>query len=184
MNFDLANILGNSSDQINDQHSIEMDDAQKMESPAPAGYCIECGDQPAMVHCEQCTDDYCYVCFASIHRKGTRKTHTQKTIHSVKHLNAAVGHDLQPHIQEDMRISETEKISLSTASLQSDPNYFLERAKYIPLRLTLEERKYLRLLEAALNVSEYTDKIDVIVYSSKTKRMVAQIRELCAILSG
>ena len=33
--------------------------------------------------------------------------------------------------------------------------WFVERSKYIPMRLTLAERKYLRLLEAALNVSEY-----------------------------
>ena len=33
--------------------------------------------------------------------------------------------------------------------------WFVERSKYIPMRLTLTERKYLRLLEATLNVSEY-----------------------------
>ena len=63
--------------------------------------------------------------------------------------------------------------------------WFVERAKYIPVRLTLGERKMLRLLDAALQVSEYTDKIDTIGYGmSKAKRIVHQIRELCSILSG
>ncbi len=63
--------------------------------------------------------------------------------------------------------------------------WFVERSKFIPVRLTLEERKFLRLLEAALSVSEYTDKIDTIGFGlSKAKRIVHQIRELCAILSG
>lgn len=39
-------------------------------------------------------------------------------------------------------------------------------------------------LDAALNVSEYTDKIDIISYSNKAKRIVAQIRDLCCIISG
>jgi hypothetical protein len=63
--------------------------------------------------------------------------------------------------------------------------WFVQRSKYIPLRLTLSERKYLRLLDAALQVSEYTDKIDTLGFGySKSKRIVHQIRELCAILSG
>jgi Protein of unknown function (DUF2009) len=63
--------------------------------------------------------------------------------------------------------------------------WFIERAQFIPLRLTVVERKYLRLLEAALSVSEYTDKIDTLGFGmSKAKRIVHQIRELCAIMSG
>lgn len=63
--------------------------------------------------------------------------------------------------------------------------WFVERTKFIPLRLTITERKYLRLLEAALSVSEYTDKIDTLGFGlSKAKRIVHQIRELCAIMSG
>ncbi|SRR6266702_694827 len=74
----------------------------------------------------------------------------------------------------------------SQPALGSDPGeWFVERSKYIPLRLALVERKYLRLLDAALQVSEYTDKIDTLGFGlSKAKRIVHQIRELCAILSG
>lgn len=59
-----------------------------------------------------------------------------------------------------------------------------EQAKYIPLRLTNEERKLLKLLEAALNVSEYTDKVDILSYTAKSKRIVGQLKEMCAILAG
>ena len=87
-------------------------------------------------------------------------------------------------------VSSSEPISDIVLSSQpavgSDPGeWFVERTKYIPLRLTLGERKYLRLLDAALQVSEYTDKIDTLGFGmSKAKRIVHQIRELCAILSG
>ena len=40
----------------------------------------------------------------------------------------------------------------------------IERSKHVPLRLTLEQRKVLRLCEAALDVSEYTDKVDVLSF--------------------
>jgi hypothetical protein len=62
---------------------------------------------------------------------------------------------------------------------------FTDRARYIPLRLTLGERKRLRLLEAALSVSEYTDKVDIISYQkSKVQRINKQLLEICATLCG
>eukprot|EP00400_MALV-I_sp_L67-5_P000762 gene762-1050_t len=62
---------------------------------------------------------------------------------------------------------------------------FISMAKHVPLRLTFDERRILRLMESALLVSEYTDKIDISQYASnRKKRMVAQIKNMCAILSG
>lgn len=60
----------------------------------------------------------------------------------------------------------------------------IERSKYIPVRLTHEERKKLRLVEAALSVSEYTNHVDNGSYFGKTKRIHAQLNDICAILSG
>lgn len=67
-----------------------------------------------------------------------------------------------------------------------DVDAFSERAKYIPLRLSHDERKVLRLVEAALNVSAYTDEVDVFTYSKiKTRQRIhAQIKDLCSILTG
>lgn len=66
-----------------------------------------------------------------------------------------------------------------------DGPWFEERTKYIPLRLTLEERKTLRLLESSLHVCDYTDRVDVpTLAASKAKRIVQQLKEICAILCG
>lgn len=84
--------------------------------------------------------------------------------------------------------SDRPAIKKGLPSNVNTPEYILQRikyhSKYVPMRLTFEERKLLRLLEAALNVSEYTDKIDIVSYTSKTKRIIAQLREMCSILSG
>ncbi|KAL1940031.1 hypothetical protein VTO73DRAFT_9366 [Trametes versicolor] len=173
------------------------------------GFCVECEDQPAQVFCETCSDNFCEVCFHAQHRKGTRKRHATRALlgpqgkkaktEEAKPTNGEATNGDEMTVDDEDSDEELERAADEGSSsakidivLSSQPTpgsavgeWFVERSKFIPVRLTLEERKFLRLLEAALSVSEYTDKIDTIGFGlSKAKRIVHQIRELCAILSG
>ncbi|KAI6040452.1 hypothetical protein EDC04DRAFT_2996863 [Pisolithus marmoratus] len=222
--FSLENILGDHHDAVEhpglkrqelDAPSTAAEgwDEESVNKPTSEGYCVECEDQPAEVRCDDCQDDYCEVCFAAQHRKGTRKKHVSKPL-AVRRPNNTPSEQNGDHAEagneaktdeddEDIDMAdesdiELERIgtSLPTSAAKNAPgtqpavgskvgDWFVERSKYIPLRLSLGERKYLRLLDAALQVSEYTDKVDTMGFAlSKTKRIVLQIRELCAILSG
>ncbi|EMD40428.1 hypothetical protein CERSUDRAFT_111030 [Gelatoporia subvermispora B] len=213
--FSLETILGDDHEQI--EHPSAKDapegwDEEEHQMHVAQGFCVECEDQPAQLHCETCADDYCEVCFAAQHRKGSRRQHTTRPIlgqPNQKQANGTVianGTTSQAesdamHVDGEQAEDSAEESEHAVAGALSAPgappgvqqsftgstvgDWFIERAKYIPIRLTVQERKYLRLLEAALNVSEYTDKIDTLGASlSKAKRIVHQIRELCAILSG
>lgn len=149
------------------------------------GMCVECGDQPFSGYCEQCQDDYCDVCFQAQHKRGKRKDH--KFLKTVVSTAAPVSVAASSSASETMEVEEDDgKLPEDGDSrLLGTTSSYRERAKYIPLRLEYEERKQFRLLEAALNVSEYTDKVDVYTFhKSKVHRMAAQIKEMCAILSG
>eukprot|EP00842_Homolaphlyctis_polyrhiza_P003835 jgi/Hompol1/4452/HPOL_000214-RA len=178
-------------------------------SAAAPGFCVECEDQPSVVECVQCRDVFCQVCFSHQHRKGSRRTHTVRRILNADALDSNPLSKMKKQQQQQKSGVETDattkevevaeesveeflrrsaSLAASSTNLSgsnsASSSWFIERSKHIPLRLTLDERKMLRLLDAALNVSEYTDKIDVLIYSNRTKRVVNQIRELCGILSG
>lgn len=70
-----------------------------------------------------------------------------------------------------------------TNSLEEELDY-MKIARFAPIRLTITERKLMRLLESTLHVSEYTDKVDIIHEGSKSRAIIREIKEVSAILSG
>ncbi|KAI9244581.1 hypothetical protein BDA99DRAFT_448371 [Phascolomyces articulosus] len=161
-------------------------------------FCVECRDQEASVFCEQCDEDFCEVCHAMLHRTGNRRKHTAKNlkVRATSDTNGANDNASSKSTTAGSikSTSETDEKS-QNAAMELDGTvingsgatfgqWMEKRAQFVPLRLDAHERNLLRLLEAALNVSEYTDKIDIISYANKARRIVTQIRDLCAIISG
>eukprot|EP00306_Pavlova_sp_CCMP459_P002817 CAMPEP_0185179846 /NCGR_PEP_ID=MMETSP1139-20130426/32212_1 /TAXON_ID=298111 /ORGANISM="Pavlova sp., Strain CCMP459" /LENGTH=753 /DNA_ID=CAMNT_0027745681 /DNA_START=14 /DNA_END=2273 /DNA_ORIENTATION=- len=63
--------------------------------------------------------------------------------------------------------------------------WFEDRARYIPLRLALRERKPLRLLEGMVGVAEYTTLVDTPqLASNPARRAQRQLKEVSALLAG
>lgn len=78
-------------------------------------------------------------------------------------------------------------ISGKTATRSSsDAVDFCERAKFVPMRLTYDERKYLRLIDATMHVSHYTDHMDTAqnVNANAARKLALQMKQLCAVLTG
>ena len=82
--------------------------------------------------------------------------------------------------------SQLSMLSLSSGGgIEQDESYrsVKERAKYIPLRLSLKERKLLRLVEAAMNCCDYTTSVDK-HFASQTRRLHTQIKSVVSVLRG
>jgi len=62
-------------------------------------------------------------------------------------------------------------------------NTVKERSKFIPLRLSMGERKMLRLVEATMACCDYTTDVDKL-FKSSTRRTHAQMKKIASVLRG
>lgn len=158
-----------------------------VDEEAEEGFCVECKDQEADMFCAQCNEPFCEVCYGMIHRTGKRALHkSTKYKVAIEATKTEKGAEEKTEELDDDAHNTKSEVKLPPAKKEANivAEIMEKRAKFIPLRLKLEERKYLRLLEAALNVTNYTERVDDVSSTSKAKRIVNQVKELCAILTG
>ncbi|SBT82440.1 conserved protein, unknown function [Plasmodium ovale] len=104
-----------------------------------------------------------------------------------KIIDEEIKHDTFEYENEQydtIELGEKEGEEAEKDDEEEEENDYMKLCKFIPLRLTYEERLYLRLLESTLEVSEYTDKIDIYHSGNKNKKIIKEIKALCSILSG
>lgn len=68
-------------------------------------------------------------------------------------------------------------------SVKPHPPVSLKKYDFIPMRLTETERKYLQVLENALEVCEYTDVVDVTFSHTKKSKLSRIVESLVDVLS-
>eukprot|EP00038_Savillea_parva_P007923 m.173325 g.173325 ORF g.173325 m.173325 type:complete len:915 (+) comp13680_c0_seq1:43-2787(+) len=167
-----------------------VDSLTAVQGEAMEGACVECEEAAGVVRCDQCDDLYCKMCFTILHRKGHRTKHTVSDVdpHQIaaieQHL-AAQGRAMSLTAAAAAPAAKvTHELGVGSAHARLSPDWFVERCKFIPIRLTLPERKRLRLFVASLAVSDYTGRIDRPQLAKGAKRLHQQMREMCSSFTG
>lgn len=88
-------------------------------------------------------------------------------------------------IAEKTQYAEVKSKVTETKVREDDVNgmEFTDKAKFVPMRLTYNERKFLRLVDSAMHVSTYTDRVDNLGMQPN-KKLAVLMKQMCAVLSG
>ncbi|GMH95950.1 hypothetical protein TL16_g13258 [Triparma laevis f. inornata] len=100
--------------------------------------------------------------------------------------SVAFGFEDLPSFEEEEEDSDNE---VDESDLKGDPGSLhkssvLSRSKFIPLRLSLAERKMLRLVESAMKCSEYTTNVDSGKFKNAAKRTHKMLQGITGVLHG
>ncbi|VEU23640.1 DEKNAAC104832 [Brettanomyces naardenensis] len=153
--------------------------------------CVDCQRMPKELFCKDCEEPFCRVCFQFAHRGGARRKHSVTVLVEEQRPEFEAHEEAAPG--EGDEVTEESADSALPNDVDDGSEADVSRrilagirrsVKFIPLRLTYEERQLLRLLKAALDVSEYTDRVDIISYKSRARRIVKQLQEMCSVLAG
>ncbi|GMM31708.1 hypothetical protein DAMA08_044530 [Martiniozyma asiatica (nom. inval.)] len=150
--------------------------------------CVDCERMPKELFCLGCDEAFCRVCFQFAHKGGKRKTHKYDVLVEINNPDAALNEKsvVETPQLEDAKLSQpvVETPVATTDKYEAILQKVKRNTRFIPMRLSYEERQLLKLLEAALSVSDYTDNVDIISYTSKSKRIITQLKQICSILAG
>ncbi|SCU80190.1 LAMI_0B01134g1_1 [Lachancea mirantina] len=184
-----------------DNDGLGVSEGPQQDESVDPSMCIECKDMSTEMICQDCQEHFCVVCFEMIHRNGRRKGHEYIKLSNDSTGNTPESEKQEQKLQDSQNVDpaggvadlkETEMTNVDGSAFTKEASMLDQKmlamlakhAHYIPMRLTPEERHLLRLLEAALHVSEYTDRVDILSYKSKAKRIVEQLKEMCSVLCG
>lgn len=180
----LADLL----DEENDQLGKTLEEPEN-DNQINLDLCIDCQAKDIEIKCLDCEEDFCKVCYQFVHKGGKRQHHRFEELTMNVDPNEALDIAMQngnPSQKEDTAEGADE----DGDNVVPPSNYEIimkkiqRNIKFIPMRLTYNERQYLKLLEAALSVSDYTDSVDIMTHVPKSKRIITQLRKICSILAG
>lgn len=167
--------------------------------------CTECDYEAAVYLCEQCADEYCEMCYKLQHRTGNRAKHVRKQL--IQDRVVVESKAAEPNTSKQVVTKEEEEgdkpsyfscsrkglfarlfsksDTVSTAEVESGetPEWFVERSKYIPLRLPLSQRKSMRLIMAILRVNQFAD-VECKTDKEKVKNQAKQLQCIQGVLLG